>query len=124
MFSPGLGGGSEMNWQRATDRQLGEQISRAVNASERPGTVADQLRQLGCDPIVGMANLARDETVPVVLRARLFAELAHYVAPPAKTVDVTGADGGPSEVGTRVNMDALKDQELQTLHDLLIKAGL
>jgi hypothetical protein len=48
-------------------------------------------RQLNCDPIAGMAKLAQDETAPAVLRARMFAELARYVARRAKAADLTGA---------------------------------
>jgi hypothetical protein len=51
------------------------------------GNVAVRLRQLDCDPIEGMARLALDESVPVTLRARMFTELATYVAPRGKVVD-------------------------------------
>src|SRR5271163_4369785 len=99
-----------MNWKHATDRRLGEQISQLVNAPEQPETVADRLRRLDCDPITGMAKLAQDETVPTMLRARMFAELAHYIAPRAKAVDLTGADGKPMDFGMDFNTDALTDQ--------------
>jgi hypothetical protein len=111
----------EMTWRRASDRRRGEQISRGVNTPEQPQTVAERLRQLNCDPIAGMVKLAQDETVPAVLRARMFAQLAAYVAPRAKAADLTGAEGRPLEFGAGLNMDALTDQELQTLYDLLIK---
>jgi hypothetical protein len=110
-----------MNLRQATDRQLGEQMSRRVNTPEQPETVTERLRQLGCDPIAGMAKLAQDETVPAVLRARLFAELAHYIAPRAKAVDLTGADGRPLGDETGFNPDALTEQEHETLGDLLLK---
>jgi len=70
-----------------------------------------------------MAKLAQDETVPTVLRARLLSELAHYVAPRARAVDLTGADGIPLELMTDFDMEALTDQELETLAYLLNKAG-
>ena len=111
------------DWRQASDRQLGEQISRGVNTPEHPETVTDRLRQFGCDPIAGMAKLAQDETVPTVLRARLFAELAHYIAPRAKAADLTGADGGPLESEYQFNTDALTVQELETLRNLLLKVG-
>jgi hypothetical protein len=31
--------------------------------------MAERLRQLDCDPIVGMARLARDHAAPIVVRA-------------------------------------------------------
>jgi len=70
-------------------RPLDGHQSRGRNAPGRPETVAARLLQLECDPIAGMAKLAQDETVPPVLRARMFAELAHYVAPRARAVDLT-----------------------------------
>ena len=112
-----------MNWRLASDQQLHDQISRRVNAPEQPETVAERLRQLDCDPIAGMAKLAQDETVPAVLRARMFAELARYVAPRARATDLTGADGGPLDAEYQYSHGSLTDQELETLHDLLIKSA-
>jgi hypothetical protein len=43
--------------------------------------VLAQLLELDCDPIAGMAKLAQDEATPCSLRARMFAELAPYIAP-------------------------------------------
>jgi hypothetical protein len=40
-----------------------------------------------CDPIVGMARIAMDKKNPVELRARMFAELAQYVAPKRKAME-------------------------------------
>jgi hypothetical protein len=70
-----------------------------------------------------MAKLAQDETIPAVLRARMFAELATYIAPRRKATDLTGTDGKPLDMEFEFNRDALTDQELQMLHDLLLKAG-
>ena len=50
-------------------------------------SVIDRLAELGCDPIEGMAKIAADEAAPVELRARMFAELAQYVAPKRKAID-------------------------------------
>ena len=64
--------------------------------------VEAKLRGMGCDPILGMARIANavDERgnsidVSVDLRARMFAELAQYVAPKRKATEITGAGGGP-----------------------------
>ena len=48
----------------------------------------ERLAALGCDPIEGMARLAMDPTNDPTLRGRMFAELAGYVAPKRKAVDV------------------------------------
>ena len=42
-----------------------------------------------------MARLAMDETVEVSIRAQMHKELAQYVAPKRKAMEVTGEDGGP-----------------------------
>src|SRR5690242_3190536 len=99
-----------MNRRRASERQPSQQIRRGANAVGRYETVDERLRELGCDPIAGMAKLAQDDAVPTMLRARLLSELAHYVAPRAKAADLTGADGIPLELATELNMEVLTDQ--------------
>jgi hypothetical protein len=46
------------------------------------------LAKMGCDPIEGMARIAMDCSNPVEIRARMYAELAQYVAPKRKAVQV------------------------------------
>jgi hypothetical protein len=70
-----------------------------------------------------MAQLAGDATVPIALRARMFAELANYAAPRRKAVELTGAGGAPVEVEITYNFEALSSDELETLKILLEKAG-
>lgn len=74
-------------------------------------------------PIVEIAKLTQDETVRTVLRARMFAELARYVAPRAKAADLTGSHGGPLDFVPEFNTDALSTEELQMLQDLMVKVG-
>jgi hypothetical protein len=112
-----------MDGRQALDKQLGDQLLRGMNMREQPDTVADRLRQLDCDPIAEMAKLAQDETVPVVLRARMLTELTKYIAPRAKAEHLTGADGGSLEPEYPFNTDALRTHELQSIHDLIREAG-
>jgi len=58
-------------------------------------TVQEKLEAVGCDPIEGMARLAMDEQTDLAIRARLYAELAQYVAPKRKALDVTVEDQRP-----------------------------
>jgi len=60
----------------------------------RPQEVCDQLLAIGCDPIEGMARLALDPSNPPELRARMYSELAQYVAPKRKSVDLSSTAGG------------------------------
>jgi hypothetical protein len=77
-----------------------------------------------CDPIVGMAQLAQDMTLPAALRARMFAELASYVAPRRKAVELSGANGGSIVSECSLDYSALSNSELETLAALLHKPPL
>lgn len=110
-----------MNARGASDRGAGARAVRDRALRNEAETVAERLRQLDCDPIAGMVKLAQDEALPAVLRARVFAELARYIVPHRKAVDLTGTDGGPLDFETGFNMSALSDQELETLVVLLKK---
>ena len=51
--------------------------------------LVEKLERLGCDPIEGMARIAEaPETVPE-LKVRCYAELAQYVYPKRKAVEMT-----------------------------------
>jgi hypothetical protein len=63
--------------------------------NKRTQDVAERLAALGCDPIEGMAQLALATDTPVEVRARMFAELAGYVFPKRKAVELSGDGGGP-----------------------------
>lgn len=60
----------------------------AGTANRRTVEVQERLHALGCDPIQGMAQLAMDEGNSPELRGRMYAELAQYVAPKRKALDV------------------------------------
>src|SRR3954464_11239220 len=61
----------------------------AGTPNRRTVEVIEMLDALGCRPIEGMARIAMDEANPVELRARMYAELAGYVAPKRKAIDVS-----------------------------------
>jgi len=54
--------------------------------------IFEKLTELGCDPIEGMAHIAMDTLNPLEVRARMFAELAQYVAPKRKSVEIASED--------------------------------
>ncbi|MBA2490746.1 MAG: hypothetical protein H0V34_03215 [Gammaproteobacteria bacterium] len=74
--------------ERRGGRQKGTRNKRTL-------AVIDRLDVMGCDPIAGMARIAMDETAELAIRAQMFKELAQYVAPKRKAIEVTGEDGGP-----------------------------
>jgi len=55
--------------------------------------VQARLDALGCDPIEGMARIAMDEKSPPELRGRMFAELAGYIAPKRKAIEIEADPG-------------------------------
>ena len=82
--------------------------------NKRTFAVAETLEALGCDPIQGMARIAMDESQPMQLRATMFRELAQYVAPKRKAIEVTGEDGSPvkTELTIREWLDSINGQSL------------
>ena len=61
---------------------------RAGTPNKRTKTVEDKLAALGCDPIEGMAKIVMDPTTDIGLRAQMLKELAQYVAPKRKSIEV------------------------------------
>ena len=57
--------------------------------NKRTGEIEEKLKRLNCDPIAGMARLAMDETAPLAIRAAMFRELAAYVAPKRRAIELT-----------------------------------
>lgn len=59
--------------------------------------LADRLKELGCDPIEDMAKVSFEAKANGDWNLLLSAskELAQYVYPKRKAVEVTGEDGGP-----------------------------
>jgi hypothetical protein len=58
--------------------------------SRKTQAVIDRLEALGCDPIESMARIAMDETADFTIRAQMYKELAQYVAPKRKAIEVRG----------------------------------
>jgi hypothetical protein len=52
-------------------------------------TVAEKLEALGCDPIEGMARIAMDKKNSPEIRGRYYSELAQYLYPKRKPVDIS-----------------------------------
>ena len=71
--------------------------------------VIDRLEELGCDPIEGMARIAMDDRAELSLRAQMFKELAQYVAPKRKAVEMK-TEAEISLVDLIRSIDERKDQ--------------
>jgi len=62
--------------------------------------VQAMLDKMGCNPLEGMAQIAQEalEEGDRTLAGQMYKELAQYVAPKRKAVEMTGDAGGPIEV--------------------------
>jgi hypothetical protein len=80
------GGGGSKPGERRGGRQRGAPNKRTLDVIER-------LAALHCDPITGMARIAMDEKAPLEIRARMYAELAQYIAPKRKALEHSADPG-------------------------------
>src|SRR6185503_2272964 len=80
---------------------------RPANAGRKKGStckltadVRTRLQELGCDPIEGLARvgMAAESKGERAVASRCFAELANYVYPKRRAVEISGIDGAAIEV--------------------------
>jgi len=84
--------------------------------------VAKRLTELGCDPIAELVALARDDAAPLPLSARIYTDLANYVAPKRKAEDLCAILGRqPPDDETRMDFSRLSDAELEAFTAMLQK---
>lgn len=62
---------------------------KAGTPNKRTATIEGKLAALGLDPILAMAQLAMDANEPSSLRFAALKELAQYVAPKRKAVEIS-----------------------------------
>jgi hypothetical protein len=75
--------------------RVGRPPGQAKSGGRKPGTpnrrtlaIIETLARIGCDPIEGLAQLAMDAKQPPELRFRCYAELAAYIHPKPKPIDM------------------------------------
>jgi hypothetical protein len=78
--------------------------------SKQTLAVIDRLQAFGCDPIEGMAQIAMDERAELSIRAQMYKELAQYVAPKRKAVEMQ-AEGQLSLVDVIRAVDQRRSKE-------------
>jgi hypothetical protein len=65
--------------------------------NRKNGEITELLNSLGCNRIEGMARIATDEKHSRELRGRMFAELAQYVYPKRKAVELAADPVTPQQ---------------------------
>jgi len=74
----------------ARGKKTGGRTPGTVN--RRTADIQSLLASLGCDPIEGMARIAMNHENPIEIRAKMYSELAQYVAPKRKALAVSSND--------------------------------
>jgi hypothetical protein len=80
----------------ALGKKTGGRIAGTPN--KRTVDVQERLQALGCDPIEGMARIAMNPESAPELRGRMFAELAQYVAPKRRALEVAADQQRPVSI--------------------------
>lgn len=83
--------------------------------NRKTADVVARLEALGCDPIEGMARLAMDPENAPELRGRMYAELAQYVAPKRRALDVGTADAAPVSIRIGIGKGPLPAENASTV---------
>ena len=55
----------------------------------------EKLQERGCDPIVGLIEIAENKNASLELRAHCHAKLSRFVYPELRSVEHSGPGGGP-----------------------------
>ena len=66
--------------------------------------VAAALKKLGVDPFAELVKLAQ-KTDDDAVAARIWLDLAQYVAPKLKALEITGKNGGPIQMELSLSVD-------------------
>ncbi len=77
--------------------------------NKRSAEIEEKLAALNCDPIEGMATIAADPTASLELKLQAFKELAQYVAPKRKAVEMEIEGNGSFNINVVRFSDAAKD---------------
>jgi hypothetical protein len=76
--------------------------------NKKTASIQAKLDKLGCDPIEGMARIAKRamEEGDMPLAGSMYKELAQYVAPKRKAVEVSGDQENPLKTITSISLVA------------------
>ena len=66
------------------------------------------LESLGCNPIEGMASIAMDDKHSPELRGRMYAELAQYVYPERKAVQLAAETEGSLQTNNKLVVEFVR----------------
>lgn len=76
-------------------------------ANKRSEEIQERLDKLNCDPIEGMAMIAMDPNTDDALKMQCYKELAQYIAPKRKAIDMEASLDG------NVTIEVVRFSELE-----------
>jgi hypothetical protein len=97
----------------ANGRKTGGRIAGTPN--RKTAEVLDLLDSLSCNPIEGMARIATNEKHTPELRGRMYAELAQYVYPKRKSVELAGDKENPLQLQVLSAAETLRQRRQERL---------
>lgn len=84
----------------------------AGTPNKRTQDLQERLEALGVDPLQGLALIAKDETAPLELRAKVQSDLMQYLYPKRKSLDVGSTNQQP--ISIRIGLSPVQDQPVDT----------
>ena len=83
----------------------------AGTPNKRTQDLQDRLEALGVDPLEGLAQIAKDDTAPLELRAKVQMDLMSYLYPRRKALEVGSSNQQP--ISIRIGLSAVQDQAIE-----------
>ena len=80
----------------AIGRKTGGRVAGTPN--KRTQELVSRLEALGVDPVLGLAEIAKDPMASIDLRARVLIDLMQYVWPKRKALDVSAESQQPISI--------------------------
>jgi len=93
--------------------ESGNPAGRPVGSkSKNVAYVTNQLKQLHCEPLSRLVEIASDITTDLALRVKIYLDLLNYIHPKLRAIEHTGLDGEPVFNKYKVEIvDAPKEDE-------------
>lgn len=68
---------------------------RSVGSKNLTTQIREKLKEIGCDPVLGLAQIAMNEKNPLRVRESAYTTLYKSIVPTLRSVEITGEEGGP-----------------------------
>lgn len=80
--------------------------------NKRSQNIHEQLKALDCDPIEGMAKIAEAamKEADYTLAGNMYKELAQYIAPKRKAIEVSGVDGDDIGIDGKFTIEIIRPE--------------